>query len=150
MPNSPDDSTSATSRRIRGYRKLQLINELALGNKSQKQLAEEFGHTEAAISAFRKREAAAIQKVIDEKENEFAGLWIADQVNRIAEYESLHEYLQELVYSTDKLDTASVNAVLRMAQILRNVAEERGHLTQKTEASGDVRIEVVGVDTDSI
>lgn len=135
---------------IRGYRKLSLIKELALGNKTQKQLADEYGNTEQAISQFKIRNADAIQAVVDATDDEFAGLWIADQVNRIAEYQSLVEFLDDLIYPTTKLDTASVNAVLRKAQILRNVAEERGHLTQKTEATGDVRVEVVGVDVDAV
>ena len=150
MPSSPGTPDSARSRRIRGYRKLQLINELALGNKSQAQLADEYGHTRAAISQFAKREAAAIQRVIDERDNEYAGLWIADQVNRIAEYQDMAEDLDALIESTEGLDTAKVNAFLRRTQILRNVAEERGHLTQKHETSGDVRIEVVGVDPDAL
>lgn len=143
-------SSSAYVRQIRGHRALALIKELALGNKSQKELAKEYGYSESAISQFRQRKAAEIQAVIDKTEDEYASLWIADQRNRIAELQDLDEFISELIYSADKLDTAVVNAILRKTQILRNVAEERGHLSQKVETTGSVSVELIGIDLEGI
>lgn len=144
------DSRSAYERQIMGARKYKLIRELALGNKSQKQLSDEFQTTEATVSRFKKRHAAAIQAIIDDLDNEYAGLSIADQRNRIIEYQAIDDYITELIYSSSHLDNALVNLILRKHQGLRNVAEERGHLSQKVETSGDVRVVLEGVDTEGI
>lgn len=136
----------ATGRRVTGYRKLNLIRDLASGEKSRSQLATEYGITPASVTAFARTNAEAIQEILDNAAQDMAGLWIAKQRNRIAELEALAEHLDTIIYSESTWDANKLNAILRKTQVLRNAAEELGQLTIKTETTGKYNYTVEGVD----
>lgn len=139
-------STNKDNRRIMGHRKLRLIRELASGEKTRSSLAKEFEIDSATVTNFAKANADAINACIRSIDDEMAGLWIASQVNRIAEYQELAEKLDEIIFDESSTDTVVSNAILRKTTILRQVAEERGHLMQKVETSGKYNYVVEGVD----
>lgn len=135
-----------TRRRITGHRKLRLIRELAKGDKTQQTLGREYGVTSRAIAGFAVTNAEAIAQCLADIDDAFKGLWIADQVNRIAEYEAMAERLDEIIYDSSNSPSIVGTAIQKKTIVLRNVAEERGHLLQKIEASGQYNYAVEGVD----
>lgn len=120
---------------------------LAAGEHTQGQIAELLGVTQQAISLFAKREAEAVVEVQKNLDDEFAGLWIAQKENRIAEYEALMEDLA----TADHSDPAVVRA---KALALKSVAEELGHLPGRLTVSGQLdtqtRYTINGVDPEAM
>lgn len=156
LPFAPDESSDPDreprppiARRLaHPVTKLKLIRELALTNKTQDQLAEEYGVVQSSISEFKTRNADAINAIREDAADEFAGIWIADKANRVMAYKEQVDYLVDRMAREVEDDPHSA---LRVAQsALKSAAEEMGQLTVRTrsEVSGDVlvRSEVVGVD----
>jgi hypothetical protein len=146
----------------------QLIVELATSGKTQTKLAEEYGVAQPSISDFAKRHRQTIEQVRADQENEFAGIAIAEKAIRLATY-------------LDVLDTAlkpvpKVNAKGEIMmglpdengerhpimeidagvaqKILRNVAEELGHLPNRVTLGGEVGVttnyRINGVDPEAL
>jgi hypothetical protein len=133
----------------RGWTKRRLIHDLARMEKTNTQLAQHYGVAQSAISQFKKRHAAEIEEVKADMENEFAGLWIARKVNRIAEYQDTVESLV-LMSEEGTLDTDAARVKI---QVLKAVAEEMGHLPAKTQVIVDqrrARYEIKGVDLEKL
>lgn len=131
------------------HTKLALCRELATGEKSTAELAEKYGVVEGAIRKFKARNLQRIAEIQGKLEDEFAGLWIADQANRLAYYEAQANRLQNMLNDPD-IDEAFKLKVIRAQQTaLKSVAEERGHLKQVLEASG-LKVTIDGVDMDKL
>lgn len=132
----------------------QLIVDLALSGKSQEALADKYGVTQSAVSQFKARHRAEIQAVLDDRENEFAGIAIADKQNRLASYAHILETALkptpktngkgELVFG--KPDENGERPVIMeidagaALKALRNVAEELGHLPNRVTLGGEVGV----------
>jgi predicted transcriptional regulator len=133
----------------RGWAKRQLIHELARMEKTQQLLAQEYGVTESAVTQFKQRHQAEIEAVKLDIENEFAGLWVARKVNRLAELESDIER----IISTNAGDTvrmADAEILRTKAALLKQVADELGQIPNKShiriEQDTVVRYLMTGVD----
>lgn len=126
-----------------GWVKRRLIIDLAKDERTQYELADRYGCSQPAISAFKKRHQLEIASVLDDLSNEYAGLWIAEKSARIAEYQAdvdqVNELLQLDMFDDDIPAEVKEAAVTHLpalqrqkARALRNVAEEMGHLPART------------------
>lgn len=134
---------------IRGREKLLLIRELADGTLSQAELAEKFGRSQPGISAFAKRNADAIAKVREDIGAEIDVLWVSHKADRIATYEG---YIEQLAEIAELVEHEKVPTVLKTAaNMIRNVAEELGHLAPKDAGEATkVEVTIKGVDGDAL
>jgi hypothetical protein len=145
-----------------------LVVDLALSGMTQTALAGKYGVTQPAISDFLGRHRTEVDAVRADSENEFAGIAIAEKAIRLATY-------------LDVLDTAlkpvpKVNAKGEIMmglpdengerhpimeidagvaqKILRNVAEELGHLPNRVTLGGEVGVttnyKIDGVDPENL
>jgi len=103
-----------------------LIKELALGTATHTALAEKFGVHKDSITAFRKRHAYDIAEAINDAEDEFTGILVAQKAVRLSVYQDQIE--QALEHGNGTL----------VARLLRQVAEEMGHLPSRVQVSGSV------------
>ena len=112
-----------TDRPLRGHVKRRLLLELADDKKTMVQLANEYGVSQPAITAFRDRhnlELLGLQTKLDEEVND---LWIAHKANRIAEYQSNYEGIGD--------PGRNVGLIRVGNELLRLVAEELGQIPTK-------------------
>lgn len=123
---------------------------LAHGQLTQEAIGEQFGVTQQAVSDFARRHAETITQIRDNAADEFAGLAIAQKATRLQVYEEL---LAAAMQASPK-STASGRVVVdpetgstvyeidagTAAKILRNVAEELGHLPTRLQLGGEVGI----------
>ena len=131
----------------RGYKKLQLLRELAIGEKTQRQLAAEYEVTQGSIWQFRKKHAEEINAIRQNMDDEFAGIWLANKVNRIVEYVTDIEEI-------NSLEVLDATLLARKQAALKAIAEERGQLQQRIQVDADVKAkvtyEVVGTDVENL
>lgn len=128
----------------RGWVKQKLIKELALGVKMQSVLAEEYGVSKNSISLFKKRYAMEIEEAKKDLANEYAGNWIADKRNRLAELEAA---------ATKMAKGSSPRDAEVLVGILRAASEELGQLPARTQinvSTENVTYQIVGVDPEDI
>lgn len=125
----------------RGWAKARLIRALASGEVKQTELAVEFGVTQSGISHFATKHRDEIESVRSRLADEWAHLWIADKKNRVAEYQSDVEAINEALEG--EKDPQLLRAKLA---VMRQVAEELGQLKQEIEVTGKLTYEVCGVD----
>lgn len=135
----PDPTPAApTKRRRKNARKfklegrpavrLGLIRDLALGEQTHAELAVKYGVWRESVSEFRKRHEQEIEDCIVRADSEFKGIMIADKANRLSAYEKM---------LMDAMDAGDRRTAIR---ILRNVAEEMGHLPSRMQISGAVDV----------
>lgn len=128
----------------RAWVKHRLIRELALGDKTQAALAEQYGVTPGSITIFKQRHHTAIEDVRADLLDEFASLWIAKKVNRVAEYQD----------DVDKLSDSTETDVLKVKHAaLKAVAEELGQLPSRygvSVGSASITYKIEGVDLDKL
>ena len=105
-----------------------LIRELATTDTLQKEHAAKYGVSRDAIHDFERRHAEEIAAVRADHLDEFAGLLIAEKQNRLSVYEQL---------LLEAIDRGERQVAVR---ILRNVAEELGHLPSRMQISGAVDV----------
>jgi len=132
----------------------QLIVELATSGKTQAKLAEEYGVVESSISEFKTRHRQTIEQVRADQENEFAGIAIAEKATRLATYlDVLDTALKpvpkvnakgEIMYGLpdengERHPIMEIDAGVAQ-KILRNVAEELGHLPNRVTLGGEVGV----------
>jgi hypothetical protein len=132
----------------------QLIVQLATSGKTQIQLAQEYDVTQPAISHFAARHRQTIEQVRADQENEFAGIAIAEKAIRLATYlDVLDTALKpvpkvnakgEIMYglpdeSGERHPIMEIDASVAQ-KILRNVAEELGHLPNRVTLGGEVGV----------
>jgi hypothetical protein len=124
----------------RGWVKHRLIRDFALGEKTGGQLAAEYGVSQTSISAFKKRNSMAIEEVRNNLADEYAGVWVAQKLNRIREY-------QEAAEKMSKGESPRNQEVL--VSILKAVAEELGQLPARQQvnvSTENVTYQIVGID----
>ena len=124
----------------RGWVKHRLIRDFALGEKSGRDLALEYGVSQTSISAFKKRNAMEIEEVRNNLADEYAGVWVAQKINRIREYQSAAEKMAS--------GTAPRNQEV-LVSILKAVAEELGQLPARQQvnvSTENVTYQIVGID----
>ena len=135
---------------VRGRQRLRLIQELALGARSQVELAEQFGVRQPTISDFRRQYADRIDTARARIEDELAGLWIYEKANRLAEYEADVEQINERL-EQDPLPDDYVKLYAAKSRALRNAAEELGQLAPRSvNLTSRVHYTIEGVDMDAL
>lgn len=134
--------------RIKGHVKLRLLHDLAAGSKHQSELAKQYGVTEGRISQIKSENIDRIEAIRANAENEFSGLWIADRKNRIAEYESDVEDINESLMSSNLEKMVHPYLLSAKHRALKSAAEETGQLT--TNFAAKVEYNVTGVDTERL
>ena len=127
-----------------------LQTDLAHSGKSQGELAAKYGVSQPSISDFAERHAATIQQIRDDAADEFAGLAIAKKAARLEVYRELLDAAMQPVPKTAGKDADYVrdedgNVVYEIdaavaGKLLRNVAEELGHLPNRVTLGGEVGI----------
>lgn len=119
----------------------QLILELAVDNETRSALADKYDVDQSAISHFATRHRAEIDDRRGKLDDEFFGLWIADKVNRVAEYQDDVERINTALDA--ETDASLLKAKLA---VMRQVAEELGQLKTSVELTGKLTYVVEGVD----
>lgn len=135
----------ATKRPLKGYTAVRLIRDLAISGRSQKDLAQEYGVTQGAISHFGRNHKHEIEQVREDSANEYAGLWVAKKLNRLAELQRLFEELDE--------QPITPNSVNTMKSLMRDVAEELGDIPTKAGVNvniANVKYEVATIDLENL
>jgi hypothetical protein len=128
----------------RGWVKHRLIRDFALGEKSGRTLAAEYGVSQTSISAFKKRNEMAIEEVRNNLADEYAGVWVAQKLNRIREYQEAAEKMS----SGESPRNAEV-----LTSILKAVAEELGQLPARQQvnvSTENVTYQIVGINVDDL
>lgn len=142
---SPKPATRAYKNHLeRGWVAHRLVRELAIGEKTGVQLAEEYGVSTTSISAFKKRHAFDINEVRNNLADEFAGLWVQRKKDRIAEYQQAAEKMAN--------GSSPRNAEV-LVTILKAVAEELGELPARTQVqvnTNEVTYQVVGINVEDL
>lgn len=133
---APERRTSHKGKLERAYARRRLIIELAKGEKTERQLAAIYECAPSAINQFKQRHLAAITETSENLGNEFAGLWIAQKLDRLAELEALFE------------DGISARDRETKAMLLRHAAEELGQIPNKTtvDVTAEVKVKIEGLD----
>lgn len=128
----------------RGWVKHRLIRDFALGEKTGVQLAEQYGCSVTSISQFKKRYSLEIEEVRNNLADEYAGVWVAQKIDRIREYQQAAEKMAQ--------GQSPRNAEV-LVSILKAVAEELGQLPARTQVNvsqENVTYEIVGINPDDI
>ncbi|MGA5264276.1 hypothetical protein ACPCI0_29150 [Streptomyces griseoincarnatus] len=131
-----------------GWRKAQLIRQLAMGELTQQRLGEMYGVSQASISRFASRYKGDIEMVryrlAEQVQAGAEHLWVVGKQNRLAEYQQTAERMSEL--NTPRSHEIKISA-------LKAVAEELGDLPARTQVNVEqnvVSYEIVGVDPEDI
>ena len=128
----------------RGWVKHRLIRDFALGEKTGVELAEQYGCSVTSISQFKKRHSMEIEEVRNNLADEYAGVWVAQKLDRIREYQEAAEKMAA--------GSSPRNAEV-LVSILKAVAEELGQLPARTQVNvqnNQVEYQIVGVSPDDI
>lgn len=130
---------------LRGQVRVRLIHDLALDAWTERDLAETYGVAQPSIWEFKQRHAYQIAVARESIEDQVAGLWISNKINRLAELEDDVEQINnELSQAPLELRP---RLYLAKARALRLAAEELGQLAPKqVNASVTVKYEIAGVD----
>lgn len=143
-PVRTDGRRPAKNHLERGWVKHRLLRDFALGEKTGRQLAEQYGVSQTSISAFKKRHSLEIEEVRNNLADEYAGLWVAQKLDRVREYQQAAEKMA-------RGESPRNQEVL--VSILKAVAEELGQLPARTQVqvnTQQVTYQIVGVDPDDI
>lgn len=128
----------------RSWVKHRLIRELALGEKPGVQLAQEYGVSNNSIYTFKKKFAVEIEEVRNNLADEYAGVWVAQKLERIRQYQDAAEAMAA--------GRSPRNAEV-LVTILKAVAEELGQLPARTQVNVSTQntvYEIVGVNPEDI
>lgn len=139
-PKRTDNQPARKNHLERGWVRHRLVRDLAIAEKSQAELAEIYGVSQTSMSAFKKRNQMAIEEVRNNMADEYAGVWVAQKMGRIAEYQEAAEKMAK--------GTSPRNAEV-LVTILKAVAEELGQLPARTQVQVNqqqVTYQVVGID----
>lgn len=145
-----------------------LARDLALGELNQSALAEKYGVVPSSITEFKQRRAEEIAAIAAHADDEYAGMWIAKKVARLAELERIFDTAMtptpkiapngkvvQRVSDTGEDGRAVIETIMEIdgraaMQALKQAAEELGQLATRVNIAGglDVRTNytVEGVD----
>lgn len=143
-PRRSDGRTAMKGHLERGWVKHRLIRDFAIGEKTGAALAVQYGVSQTSISAFKKRHAMAIEEVRNNLADEYAGVWVAQKLDRIREYQNAAEKMAN--------GTSPRNQEV-LVSILKAVAEELGQLPARTQVqvnTQNVTYEIVGISPDEL
>lgn len=143
-PRRSDGAVARKGHLERGWVAHRLIRDFALGEKNQKELAEQYGVSQTSISQFKKRHALEIEDVRNNLADQYAGVWVARKIDRIREYQVAAEKMAA-GHSPRNQEV--------LVSILKAVAEELGDLPARTQvniSNENVTYEIVGVSVDDI
>lgn len=143
-PVKPDGAKATKGHLERGWVKHRLIRDLALGDKTGVQLAAQYGVSTTSISAFKRRYGPEVEEVRNNLADEYAGLWVAQKIGRIREYQQAAEKM---------IGNASPRNAEVLVTILKAVAEELGQLPARTQvnvSTEQVTYQIVGINPDDI
>lgn len=143
-PVRSDGGKAVKNHLERGWVKHRLVRDMAIGEKTQRTLAEQYGVSQTSISSFKKRHGFEIEEVRNNMADEYAGLWVAKKLERIAEYQNAAEKMA---------NGASPRNQEVLVTILKAVAEELGQLPTRSQVnvSNETTVyQVVGVSVDDI
>lgn len=118
-----------------------LMTELARGEKTQAQLAREYGVVESSMTEFKQRHRDRIDEIARDIDNEFSGLWVTQKTERLDEMQTLYEGIT----SGEITDLDQVKTRL---DVLRKAAEELGQIPNRTtiDLAQPVEVRIVGAD----
>lgn len=128
----------------RGWVKHRLIRDFALGEKSGRELSVQYGVSQTSISAFKKRYSMEIEEVRNNLADQYAGVWVAQKIERVREYQNAAEKMA---------DGSSPRNAEVLVSILKAVAEELGDLPARTQVNVSTETtvyQVVGISEDDI
>jgi hypothetical protein len=134
---------------LRGRAKLELIRDLAADESSIPELAAKYGRSVSGVKQLKARHLTEILAIRQRAANELVGLWIADKVNRVAEYEADVEAVNDAL----RADGLDPNLLRAKHRALRSVAEELGALPTRPAVVVDsvhVTYTVEGIDPEAL
>lgn len=143
-PKRSDGAVARKGHLERGWVKHRLIRDFALGEKSGREMAKEYGVSETSMSAFKRRNAMEIEEVRNHLADEYAGVWVATKLNRIREYQEAAEKMAS---------GSSPRNQEVLVSILKAVAEELGQLPARQQvnvSTENVTYQIVGIDLDDL
>jgi hypothetical protein len=142
------DDAAFTRKYGRGHRKLAMVRECAEAKLSWVDIAGKYNISVQRLYRFREENAEAIAEIKSNVDDAMAGLWIAQKHNRVAEYQSHSELVDELIAA----GAEQPQVLLKVAQsALRGVAEELGQLSPRDNSERtQVDVRIVGVDSDAL
>lgn len=126
---------------LKAHQRMALLRDIVSGQLTVFEMSLKYERAESTIYHFKKVHAHEIDAMRADARNEFAALWVADKVNRVATYQDDIETLNEL---------EDPQALKLKHNALRAVAEEMGQLTTKAEVNATVQYEVTGVDPEAM
>lgn len=143
-PKRSDGRRPVKNHLERGWVKHRLIRELALGERKNVELAAQYGVSPTSISNFKRRYGLEIEEVRNALADEYAGVWVAQKLARIQEYQQAAEKMAS--------GSSPRNAEV-LVTILKAVAEELGQLPARTnvQVNNETTVyQVVGISEDDI
>lgn len=143
-PKPPAGRAALKNHLERGWVKHRLIRDMALGEKTGKELAALYGVSQTSISSFKRRHSLEVEEVRNNLADQYAGVWVAQKLNRIREY-------QEAAEKMARGDSARNQEVL--VSILKAVAEELGDLPARAQvqvSTENVTYQVIGIELDDL
>lgn len=143
-PRRSDRQPARKGHLERAWVKHRLIRDFAIAEKTGAELAEQYGVSRNSISIFKKKYAMEIEEVRNNMADEYAGVWVAQKLDRIRQYQEAAEKMAN--------GTSPRNQEV-LVSILKAVAEELGQLPARTQVqvnSQQVTYQVVGIDPDEL
>lgn len=143
-PRRSDGRTAMKGHLERGWVKHRLIRDFAIGEKTGAVLAVQYGVSTTSISAFKRRHSMAIEEVRNNMADEYAGVWVAQKLDRIREYQNAAEKMA---------NGSSPRNQEVLVSILKAVAEELGQLPARTQVqvnTQQVTYQVVGIPVEDL
>lgn len=141
------DTTRQSYFTLTGWRKTQLIQELALRNLTSRELGAKYEVSPEAVRNFAHRYRHEINLVKQDEDAQIRLLAISSKVNRLAEYQEDVEILNEQIQQRPD------PAYFRVKHTaLKNAAEEMGHLPPRTniQVTQQVAYLVGGIDAEDV
>lgn len=139
-PKRSDGGTARKGHLERGWVKHRLIRDFAIGERTGKELAAIYGVSTNSISSFKKKHSLEIEEVRNNLADQYAGVWVAQKIERVREYQNAAEKMAE--------GNSPRNAEV-LVNILKAVAEELGDLPARTQvniSTENVTHQVIGID----
>lgn len=140
----------------RGAKKIRLIEYLAISDKTEEELAQQFRVPVGAIKEFKTKYASKIRGRKKQFETNiqdvYDHLWIADKNARLTEYQQTVEDIEEKLTAGSLMGSIDPGLVKLKFQGLRHVAEELGELKPSVQVNNApiVTYQIEGVDLDNL